>query len=329
LKFDVPIISVIIPAYNAERTIGAALSSVLLQSHSKIEVIVIDDGSVDATPAVVDEMATKDQRIRRITQENRGVSSARNRGIDSATGEWIALLDADDTFAADRLERLLFLAQTCSADMLADNLCVSQEDDRSVASYHAFPEDRMLLGGPIDPMTFVRCDRPRWGMQSAGLIKPLIRRAFLDDSRVRYPEQLSAGEDFHFYLTCLINGAKLYFVPDALYEYTLRKVSLSHGDDERVIGQSVTASHELKHEALLHGLSATVEELDRREKDMIDWLAFSDVTRELRVRRYLAAYRALCRLPSPKDGIVRLLAMLRYNAALRLGITLRPKLPKT
>ena len=329
LDVEAPLVSVIIPAYNAERTVGAAVSSVLAQTHPRIEVIVIDDGSVDATAVVIDEIATKDTRVRRIGQKNQGVSGARNRGIDVAKGDWIALLDADDTFAPDRVERLLSLARKYTADMLADNLSVSTAVDAAASRYHAFPDNRMLVGGPIDPTFFVRCDRPKWGLQSAGFIKPLIRRAFLIDSGVRYPSRISAGEDFHFYVMSLIHGARLHFAPDALYEYTLQPVSLSHGDDDRVIGDHVAVSRQLKSEAASRNLHALVAELDHREREMINWLAFMAVTRELKAGHYLASCRAFFRLPSPLDGIVRLLAMFRYNTAVRLGITLQPKLPKS
>ena len=94
-------ISVVIPAYNAEKYIGRAIDSVLGQSRVADEVIVVDDGSVDDTAAVVEGYGEK---VRLIRQENAGASVARNRGIEAASGEWIAFLDADDEWLVDNLE---------------------------------------------------------------------------------------------------------------------------------------------------------------------------------------------------------------------------------
>ncbi len=94
------LVSVVIPAYNAQSTLAAAVGSALAQSHEPIEVIVVDDGSTDATASVALGLGG---RIRLERQENRGVSSARNRGVDVARGEFVAFLDADDTWRRDKL----------------------------------------------------------------------------------------------------------------------------------------------------------------------------------------------------------------------------------
>jgi teichuronic acid biosynthesis glycosyltransferase TuaG len=99
-------ISVVIPAYNSERTIDKTISSVLNQSYDKFEIIIIDDGSQDNTVEVVNTIANKDKRIRLFRNEkNLGVSATRNRGISLAKGDWIAFLDSDDMWSTDKLEK--------------------------------------------------------------------------------------------------------------------------------------------------------------------------------------------------------------------------------
>jgi glycosyltransferase involved in cell wall biosynthesis len=102
-----PTVSVVIPAYNAERLIATAVESVLAQSFTDYEAIVIDDGSKDGTREVV---AGYGERVRLISQENAGVASARNRGIEHARGLWVAFLDSDDHWRPDHLSHLLSAA---------------------------------------------------------------------------------------------------------------------------------------------------------------------------------------------------------------------------
>src|SRR5579875_23336 len=92
-------VSVIMPAFNAARSVAWAISSALEQTVADIEVLVIDDASTDLTAAVVEEIAARDPRVRLIRNPvNGGPGVARNFGLDAARGEWVALLDADDAF---------------------------------------------------------------------------------------------------------------------------------------------------------------------------------------------------------------------------------------
>lgn len=104
-----PLVSVIIPAYNAEGQIASALETAFDQTYSPIEVIVIDDGSLDNTAEIVKEYQTRRTSLIYTYQENSGPSKARNAGINAATGQYIAFLDADDTWSKDKLEKQIRL----------------------------------------------------------------------------------------------------------------------------------------------------------------------------------------------------------------------------
>lgn len=108
-------ISVIVPVYNAEKYLARCVESILGQTYSKIEVILVDDGSPDGSGAICDEFAARDSRVRVIHKLNGGVSAARNDGIEAARGEFIAFCDNDDFYAPGMLERLL--------GMCVDNDC--------------------------------------------------------------------------------------------------------------------------------------------------------------------------------------------------------------
>lgn len=110
-------ISIIIPVYNIEKYISATLDSVLAQTYSNIEIVVVNDGSVDQSGTILDAYAAKDDRIKVIHKENGGVTSARLRGVQDATGEWIGFVDGDDFIEPEMYERLLGNALKYQADI--------------------------------------------------------------------------------------------------------------------------------------------------------------------------------------------------------------------
>lgn len=96
-----PKVSIIVPVYNVENYLRKCLDSLINQTLKNIEIICINDGSTDNSLSILEEYASKDERIIVINQENAGVSSARNRGLEIATGEYIAFVDADDSVTPD------------------------------------------------------------------------------------------------------------------------------------------------------------------------------------------------------------------------------------
>ena len=110
-------ISVIVPAYNIGPYLGRSLDSLLAQTYPGLEIIVVDDGSADNTAEVMREYAEKSEKIRTIFKENGGVTSARLRGVQESTGDWIAFMDGDDYVEPQMYARLLKNAQSCGADI--------------------------------------------------------------------------------------------------------------------------------------------------------------------------------------------------------------------
>lgn len=102
-----PLVSIVVPAYNAEATLRRTLLSACKQTYRAVEVIVVDDGSTDGTPAIVSEFAASDSRVRLLSQSNSGVARARNSGLRNANGDFVAPLDADDVWHPQYIEKLL------------------------------------------------------------------------------------------------------------------------------------------------------------------------------------------------------------------------------
>ena len=112
-----PLISVIVPVYNVETYLAECLASLLAQTYSQYEIILVDDGSTDGCPALCDRYAAQNDRVRVVHQQNKGLSGARNTGIRAAQGELLAFVDSDDTVSERMLETLWRLMQNCEADI--------------------------------------------------------------------------------------------------------------------------------------------------------------------------------------------------------------------
>jgi succinoglycan biosynthesis protein ExoO len=210
-----PRVSVVVPAHNVEPWIGKAIASVLTQTEPSFELLVVDDCSTDATREVI--RSIHDARLRLIESErNGGTSAARNRAISQARGEWIALLDADDWWEPQRLERLLEAASQAKTTMVVDD-CYLIEDGAMRPWSRLFRVRGLQIDAPrlIGAAEFMRLD--------LGLAKPMIRRDYLIRHCITFDEQERRAEDFPFYVNCLLAGASLLGVPDAFYFYRARR----------------------------------------------------------------------------------------------------------
>lgn len=127
-----PAISVIIPVYKVEPYLDACVSSVVGQTFSDLEILLVDDGSPDRCPELCDAWAQKDPRVRVIHQENGGLSAARNTGIEAAKGEFLAFVDSDDMLEPDALRRAWEAQQACQADLVIFNLVYVDEHNHSL-----------------------------------------------------------------------------------------------------------------------------------------------------------------------------------------------------
>jgi glycosyltransferase involved in cell wall biosynthesis len=132
-----PLISIIVPAYKVEKYLRRCINSIINQTYTNLEIILVDDGSPDNCGKICDEYAGKDQRIKVIHKENGGLSDARNRGLDIAKGEYIGFIDSDDWIKEDYIEKLLNLINDYNADISICNLVkVYNENQQINADYN-------------------------------------------------------------------------------------------------------------------------------------------------------------------------------------------------
>lgn len=225
-----PVVTVVIPTYNARALVQRAIDSALGQTFNDLEVLIVDDDSGDETPAFVEHAYRGDPRVRVIRLDrNGGPARARNAGIAAAHGSWIALLDADDAWRADRLERLL--ACSADADAVFDNL-VGYDVETEIESEPLFP---VFPDGALTIRALLAAHAPE-SLYNFGYLKPVLRRDFLLARRIKYDEALRTSEDLLFYLRLLLERARTYMLDEPLYVYTTPVNALG----EAVSGSSQT-----------------------------------------------------------------------------------------
>ncbi|MEM6602713.1 MAG: glycosyltransferase family 2 protein [Pseudomonadota bacterium] len=215
-------VSIIIAAWNAKDTILDCVKSALSQSYSHIEIIIVDDCSTDNTKAVLQDILSEHHHVKYFrTPQNSGPSAARNFGISSASGDWIAILDADDSFDPKRIEAMLDFAQKYDLDIAFDDL--------SICTGHITAP---LIGHDLDDIHwtaghYAKQNRPYVNKFITGFLKPLFKRSFLVDHGLAYHEALRNSEDYMMILEAIIKGAKVKFLNRPLYNYVVLGQSLS------------------------------------------------------------------------------------------------------
>ena len=138
-------ISIIVPVYKTERFLNACIASILAQTFTDFELILVDDGSPDSCPALCDAAAAKDSRIRVIHQENQGLGGARNTGIQAAVGDWLLLVDSDDWIEPQTLEKALEAGLREEADLVVFGYRSVDEAGRTLQTFlEEAPKDRAL-----------------------------------------------------------------------------------------------------------------------------------------------------------------------------------------
>lgn len=211
------LISIIVPAYNIENYIERSIRSIMNQTYSNLEIIIIDDGSTDATGTIIDRLAKEDQRILPIHKKNEGVSAARNTGLDVAKGEYIGFVDGDDYIEKDMYEHLLLNAIKYHADI---SHCGYQMVFPNRVDYYYNTKQIMIQDYEQGVLDLIKADRVE-----PGLCNKLYRRKIIGKKRL--DERIRINEDllFNFYL--FKESQRSVFEDISFYHYMVRENSAS------------------------------------------------------------------------------------------------------
>lgn len=209
-----PIVSVIVPVYNVALYLDKCISSIVKQSFTAFEVIIVDDGSTDSCPQLCDLWQERDSRIRVIHQANLGLPGARRTGVRAASGKYVLFVDSDDWIASSALDILVHAAESHRADVVYfDYLRVSQSNDTTVhPARDSFPTIQSLSGP--EALRFMLDGHLGWNIW-----RMLISASILKDSAFSFPIGVMMGEDLCQTYQVLGSSNKVWFEPCALYYY--------------------------------------------------------------------------------------------------------------
>lgn len=210
-------ISIIVPVYNVEAYLEKCINSILNQTYKNLELILIDDGSSDSCPAICDEAAERDSRVKVIHKENAGVSSARNMGLDCAEGEYIGFVDSDDWIALDMYEQLLMTLQKYEVDCAMCEMVKYYSADRKKVQKFDIGQELVDSQYACSGMCISIGKQNFTNQKYFYLWDKIYKREVWDD--IRFDESLKSAEDrwalFHVYRKV----EKIAVCPKKLYYY--------------------------------------------------------------------------------------------------------------
>lgn len=210
--------SIIIPAYNAEKTIKSCVDSVLAQDYDSYEIIIVDDGSKDATARILRKEYGNNKKITILSQENKGVSAARNRALNEASGEWVIFLDSDDKMIPGSLAKLSNAMDENSADLVITRI-ITENDSAAPIESKLFAEDKSII---LDRIIFNEDKRDSFELSSfinRGIGGKVYRRAIIKDHNLSFNTSLKVFEDGIFNVSFLLNAKSALFSDCVFYYY--------------------------------------------------------------------------------------------------------------
>ena len=218
-----PKISIIVPVYKVEKYLRRCLDSIVAQTFTDWECILIDDGSPDNSGKICDEYAQKDGRFKVVHQENQGVSAARNMGLDEAKGEWIGFVDSDDWIDSEMYEVAYNQAIEVGADLIQWGMIMEKKYIHKVISH----SEKIIF--PID----VAED------YEPSMCSKLVSANLFKKNKIRYKENKKLSEDRLVSLQCYLAAQKCFSIGRCFYHYRVNPHSATHNVSKQMIYEEI------------------------------------------------------------------------------------------
>ncbi len=214
-------VSVVVPVHNAEGRVARCVESILAQTYADIELILVDDGSEDGSARICDKYAAVDKRVKVAHKTNGGVSSARNTGLEIATGTYVGFVDADDYIAPDMYERLVKAAQDANADQACSGF-INVFQDREDKVSHAF-KNTVLYSNQIYENVIIPLLTPGEADKKAKTLQnvwnKIYKKEIIDKNSVRFNESFNYAEDWLFNVEFYRFASVVAFIDYSSYYY--------------------------------------------------------------------------------------------------------------
>jgi len=232
-------VSIIVPVFNAELYLGACIDSILNQNYGNIEILIVDDGSTDQSEDICRKYLEIDDRIKYIYQQNTGASTARNRGVVEATGDYITFVDADDLLQLDAIHIMVTAMQDTGADCVRTKCNVHNKGDVTVLSESI--DEGVYEGSDIQQLMYAASTGNL--MSYSWLL--MIKRAVLINSKLVFPTGILMMEDMWFFIDLLKSVKTVVVSNKVTYDYFVRDggATRSSNDFDNKLG-SIAAVNE-------------------------------------------------------------------------------------
>ena len=220
-------VSVIIAAYNIEKYIQRCIESVVNQSEREIEIIIVNDGSTDNTLNIINKVNELDDRIIVINKKNQGLIEARKTGLKYANGEFILFLDGDDWLENNCIEELYKTANDKKADVVLYNAYMVYDDRKEIFDtfIEKFIDD--IKKNPVKNLLLLNISPTIWSK--------FIKKSFLEENNIEFPQNISYAEDLAAVLNIFINKPKIVCNEKRFYNYYQRNDSISNKISSKVL----------------------------------------------------------------------------------------------
>jgi teichuronic acid biosynthesis glycosyltransferase TuaG len=212
MKVEQPLVSVIMPAYNAERYIAGSIQSVIDQTYQNWELVVVDDGSTDRTAAIVRTFSANDSRVRYVFQENQRLGKARNTGVTNASGPLIAFLDSDDLWMNEKLALQVEMLEAMNADIIYTDGFIFADDDPALETRTLSVMCGRIEGAHMLDLLLMHNSIP--------VLSVLMRRKTFDEAGpFEESPHYHGSEDYDLWLKAARRGAVFYGMGEKLVRY--------------------------------------------------------------------------------------------------------------
>lgn len=219
-------VSIIMPVYNSENYLRQNIDSILKQTYSELEIILVNDGSTDRSESIIQEMQQEDDRIIYQYQENQGAPIARNKGLDIATGDYIYLIDSDDYLPKDSIENMILASHKYNSDLIIGQFDMVNDVDDYLRST-TFAEQLGIEFGKKHEKELIALVLPFPGNK-------LYRADVIKNNGVRFAD-VKLAQDVNFFLKALLFTDKPIVIKDTVYYYRMREGSISHTYNSKIL----------------------------------------------------------------------------------------------